>query len=154
MPSFRTTRRVNHAASEMFDLVADVERYPQFVPLCQRLIVRKREPAREGKEILVADMTVAYKLIRETFTSRVTLDRARLEILVEYLNGPFRSLENRWQFRPEGAQSCEVEFDIRYEFRSRTLGMLMGTVFDAAFRRFAEAFERRADEMYGRPAEA
>ena len=147
MPSFRTTRRVNHAASEMFDLVADVERYPQFVPLCQRLIVRKRESAGEGREVLVADMTVAYKLIRETFTSRVTLDKARLEILVEYLNGPFRSLENRWHFRPEGAQNCIVEFDIHYEFRSRTLGMLMGTVFDAAFRRFAEAFERRADEM-------
>jgi coenzyme Q-binding protein COQ10 len=154
MPSFRTTRRVNHAAGDMFDLVADVERYPQFVPLCQSLVVKTREPAGEGREVLVADMTVAYKVIRETFASRVTLDKARLEILVEYLNGPFRSLENRWLFRPEGAKSCEVEFDIRYEFRSRTLGMLMGTVFDAAFRRFAEAFERRADEMYGRPAGA
>ena len=154
MPSFRTTRRVNHAADDMFDLVADVERYPQFVPLCQSLVVKKRESAGGGREVLVADMTVAYKVIRETFTSRVTLDKARLEILVEYLNGPFRSLENRWLFRPEGAKNCEVEFDIRYEFRSRTLGMLMGTVFDAAFRRFAEAFERRADEMYGRPAGA
>jgi coenzyme Q-binding protein COQ10 len=154
MPSFRTTRRVNHAASEMFDLVADVERYPQFVPLCQKLIVRKRSPVGEGREMLVADMTVAYKLVRETFSTRVTLDKAKLEILVEYLNGPFRSLENRWKFRPEGERSCEIEFDIHYEFRSRTLGMLMGTVFDAAFRRFAEAFERRADEMYGRPAQA
>jgi coenzyme Q-binding protein COQ10 len=154
MPSFRTTRRVNHAAGDMFDLVADVERYPQFVPLCRRLIVRKRSPAEEGREVLVADMTVAYKLIRETFTSRVTLDKPKLEILVEYLNGPFRSLENRWRFRAEGEQSCEIEFDIHYEFRSRTLGMLMGTVFDAAFRRFAEAFEQRADEMYGRPAQA
>ena len=138
----------------MFDLVADVERYPQFVPLCQQLVVRKRETGADGREIVVADMTVAYKLIRETFTSRVTLDKSRLEILVEYLNGPFRSLENRWHFRPEGTRNCEVEFDIRYEFRSRMLGMLMGTVFDAAFRRFAEAFERRADEMYGRPAGA
>ena len=154
MPSFRTSRRVKHSAADMFHLVADVERYPQFVPLCERLVVRKRETAGEGREVLVADMTVAYKLIRETFTSRVTLDRAKLEILVEYLNGPFRSLENRWSFRPEEQNSCLVEFDIRYEFRSRTLGMLMGTVFDAAFRRFAEAFERRADEMYGRPAGA
>jgi coenzyme Q-binding protein COQ10 len=139
----------------MFDLVADVERYPQFVPLCERLVVRKRDAAGDsGREVLVADMTVAYKLIRETFTSRVTLDQAKLEILVEYLNGPFRSLENRWSFQPEGQNQSVVEFDIRYEFRSRALGMLMGTVFDAAFRRFAEAFERRADEMYGRPAGA
>ena len=154
MPSFRTTRRVRHAAADMFDLGADVERYPQFVPLCERLVVRKRDTAGEGREVLVADMTVAYKLLRETFTSRVTLDRAKLEILVEYLDGPFRSLENRWNFKPEGERVSEVEFDIRYEFRSRMLGMVMGAVFDAAFRRFAEAFERRADEMYGRPAEA
>jgi coenzyme Q-binding protein COQ10 len=153
MPSFRTTRRVRHAATDMFDLVADVERYPQFVPLCQRLVVRKREAGDEGREVLVADMTVAYKLLRETFTSRVTLDKAKLEILVEYLDGPFRTLENRWNFKPEGERASEVEFDIRYEFRSRMLSMVMGAVFDAAFRRFAEAFERRADEMYGRSAE-
>jgi coenzyme Q-binding protein COQ10 len=137
----------------MFELVADVERYPQFVPLCERLVVQKREPAVDGRSTLVADMTVAYKLIRETFTSRVTLDKPKLEILVEYLDGPFRSLENRWTFRPTGAHACEVEFDIQYEFRSRTLGMLMGKVFDAAFRRFADAFERRADEVYGQSAD-
>jgi coenzyme Q-binding protein COQ10 len=154
MRAFRTTRRVRHAAVDMFNLVADVERYPQFVPLCEQLVVRKRDPADAEREILVADMTVAYKLIRETFTSRVTLDKRRLEILVEYLDGPFRSLENRWNFRPEGARACDVTFDIQYEFRSRMLSALMGTVFDAAFRRFAEAFERRADEMYGRPADA
>jgi coenzyme Q-binding protein COQ10 len=154
MPSFKTRRRVQHSAADMFDLVADVERYPQFVPLCERLIVRKRDIAGEGRLILVADMTVAYKLIRETFTSRVTLDKPELEILVEYLDGPFRALENRWQFVPQSDRSCDVEFDIRYEFRSRTLGLVMGAVFDAAFRRFAVAFEQRADEMYGRPAEA
>lgn len=152
MPSFRTTRRVSHAASDMFDLVADVERYPQFVPLCERLVVRRREPGGEGCEVLVVDMTVAYKLIRETFASRVTLDKPNLEILVEYLDGPFRLLENRWTFLPTGARTCEVGFDIRYEFRSRMLGMLMSTVFDAAFRRFAEAFEQRADEVYGQSA--
>lgn len=150
MPAFRTKRRVRHAAGDMFDLVADVERYPEFVPLCERLVVRKREPVDEGRVRLVADMTVSYKLIRETFTSRVTLDRPKLEILVEYLDGPFRSLENRWRFLPEGERACEVEFYISYEFRSRTLGMLMGAVFDAAFRRFADAFEKRADEVYGR----
>jgi coenzyme Q-binding protein COQ10 len=148
MPEWSTTRRVHHAASAMFDLVADVEHYPEFVPLCQSLRVRKRLQE-GGKDVIVADMTVAYKLIRETFTSRVTLDKPNLEILVEYLEGPFRQLNNRWNFRPIPDQACDVEFFIAYEFRSRTLGMLMGTVFDAAFRRFASAFERRADEVYG-----
>ena len=148
MPQLSTTRRVRHAASEMFDLVADVERYPEFVPLCQSLKVRKRMQV-AGKDVIVADMTVAYKMIRETFTSRVTLDRPNLEILVEYLEGPFRRLNNRWKFRPAGDRVCDVDFFIAYEFRSRTLGMLMGAVFDAAFRRFAVAFERRADQVYG-----
>ena len=148
MPQFSTTRRVRHPAEDMFALVADVERYPEFVPLCRKLTVRGRTRQPGGLEVLTADMTVAYKLLRETFTSRVTLDRARLEISVEYLNGPFRQLENRWVFRPLTAQSCEVEFFISYEFRSRTLGMVMGSVFDAAFRRFAEAFERRADTVF------
>ncbi|MGD9924856.1 MAG: type II toxin-antitoxin system RatA family toxin, partial [Pseudorhodoplanes sp.] len=102
--------------------------------------------------IVVADMTVAYKLIRETFRSRVTLDRPNLKILVEYLDGPFQRMENRWAFRPLDGEKCEVGFFIAYEFRSRTLGMLMGAMFDAAFRRFAEAFERRADAVYGRSA--
>ncbi len=148
MPELSTTRRVHHAASEMFDLVADVERYPEFVPLCQSLRVRKRTED-GGKDIIVADMTVAYKLVRETFTSRVTLDRANLEILVEYLEGPFRRLNNRWRFRAAGDRACDVEFYIAYEFRSRTLGLLMGAVFDAAFRRFASAFEQRANQVYG-----
>jgi coenzyme Q-binding protein COQ10 len=148
MPQLSTTRRVKHAASQMFDLVADVEHYPEFVPLCQSLTVRKR--IMEGdKEVIVADMTVAYKVIRETFTSRVTLERANLEVLVEYLEGPFRRLNNRWKFRPVGDRVCEVDFFIAYEFRSRTFGFLMGTVFDAAFRRFSAAFERRADQVYG-----
>jgi coenzyme Q-binding protein COQ10 len=152
MPQLSTTRRVRHAAAEMFDLVADVGRYPEFVPLCRSLTVRTR--TREGsKDVIVADMTVAYKFVRETFTSRVTLDLANLEILVEYLEGPFQRLNNRWKFRPAGDRACDVEFFIAYEFRSRALGALMGSVFDAAFRRFAAAFERRADVVYGsRPA--
>jgi coenzyme Q-binding protein COQ10 len=149
MPQFSTTRRVRHSAAEMFDLVADVEHYPQFVPLCRSLDVRKRTTDSEGRDVIVADMSVAYKLIHETFTSRVTLDRPQLEILVEYLEGPFQKMNNRWTFRPLDDRSCEVVFFIAYEFRSRTLGFLMGTVFDAAFRRFAAAFERRADQVYG-----
>jgi len=149
MPQFTTRRRVRHAAGEMFDLVADVEHYPEFVPLCRELKVRRRTTGEGGTETLVADMTVAYKLIRETFTSRVTLDRVRLEIGVQYLNGPFRNLDNRWRFRPIDDTTCEVEFDIAYEFKSRTLGLLMGAMFDTAFRRFAAAFEARADQVYG-----
>jgi coenzyme Q-binding protein COQ10 len=134
----------------MFDLVADVEKYPAFVPMCEKLVVHDRMPLDHGRFALVADMTVGYKVFRETFTSRVTLDRPALNILVEYLDGPFRSLENRWHFRPQGEDACDIEFFITYEFRSRTLGMLMGSVFDAAFRRFAHAFEARADKIYGR----
>ena len=150
MPEFSTRRRVHHSADRMFDLVADVERYPEFVPLCRSLKVRKRIPQPEGVEVLIADMTVAYKFVRETFTSRITLDRPNLQILVEYLQGPFSRLENRWAFHPKGEQTCEVEFFISYDFKSRTLGLLMGTMFDAAFRRFAVAFERRADALYAR----
>ena len=100
MPEFSTTRRVRHSAADMFDLVADVEKYPQFVPLCSALRVRDRKRAVEGVEVLIADMTVAYKLISETF-------------------------------------------------KSRTLGMLMGAMFETAFRRFSTAFEQRADKVYG-----
>jgi len=150
MPQFSTKRHVRHSASDMFDLVADVEHYPQFVPLCRALRVRKRSSEPDGSELIVADMTVAYKLIRETFTSRVTLDRKNLEILVEYLEGPFQKMNNRWTFRPDGPDACQVEFFIAYEFRSRALGLLMGAMFDAAFRRFAAAFERRADQVYGK----
>jgi coenzyme Q-binding protein COQ10 len=141
---------IDYSPEQMFDLVADVERYPEFVPLCRKLTVRSRSGQDEGIEVVVADMTVAYKLVRESFRSRVTIDRPKLQIVVEYLEGPFSHLENRWTFRPAGPTTCEVEFFIDYEFRSRTLGLLMGTMFDAAFRRFAVAFERRADEVYGR----
>jgi coenzyme Q-binding protein COQ10 len=161
MPQFSTRRRVRHSAADMFDLVADIERYPEFVPLCRSMRVLRRT-TEEGRDIVVAEMTIAYKLIRETFTSRVTIERDRLQILVEYLDGPFSRMENRWQFHPvEGngqgeaceseaceVEACEVEFFIAYEFRSRAFGLLMGALFDAAFRRFAAAFERRADEVF------
>ena len=149
MPQFSTKRCVRHAATDMFNLVADVEKYPKFVPLCSALTVKSRAE-KDGRTILVADMTVAYKIIRETFTSRVTLDRQGLKILVEYLNGPFKRMQNRWTFYPVETKVCDVEFFIDYEFRSRTLAVLMGAMFDAAFRRFAVAFEQRADEIYDR----
>jgi coenzyme Q-binding protein COQ10 len=157
MPQFSTKRRVGHSAAEMFDLVADVERYPEFVPLCRAMRVMRRTKNGD-REVVVAQMTVAYKLIKETFTSRVTLDRERLQILVEYLDGPFSRMENQWHFHPAAAEigeaPCDVEFFIAYEFKSRTLGFLMGAMFDAAFRRFASAFEHRADLVFGRAGTA
>ena len=148
MPHFETQRHVAHSAAEMFALGADVERYPEFVPLCERLVIRARQ--HEGdREILVADMTVGYKAIRETFTTRVALDRPALTIAAQYLEGPFRHLDNRWTFRPEGPRACSVEFSISYEFRSRMLALIMGAAFDTMFRRFADAFQARADAVYG-----
>lgn len=150
MPVFRTTRQVAHAPQQMFDLVADVEAYPQFLPMCTGLKIRKRGMTQEGLEQLTADMEVGYKAIREKFTSRVTLDRPNFKIRVEYVDGPFSHLENIWTFAPGAAeQACEVQFFIDYTFRSRMLGLLMGSMFDIAFRRFAVAFEKRADVVYG-----
>jgi coenzyme Q-binding protein COQ10 len=150
MPEFSTERRVRHSAANMFDLVADVKKYPEFVPLCSALTVKSRNEKDNGTIVLVADMTVAYKIIHETFTSRVTLDRPNLAIFVEYLSGPFKRMHNRWIFHPVDNRACEIEFFITYEFKSRTLAMLMGAMFDTAFRRFAAAFEKRADAVYGR----
>jgi coenzyme Q-binding protein COQ10 len=151
MPQFSSKRRVQHSAPQMFDLVADVERYPEFVPLCRSLKIRQRTPKPDGTEIVIADMTVAFKLVREGFTSRVTLDRANHKILVEYLEGPFSNLENRWWFEPKPDDGCDVGFFLSYEFKGRMLALLMGTMFDTAFRRFAAAFEKRADVVYGKP---
>jgi coenzyme Q-binding protein COQ10 len=151
VPSFRSERRVRHTAQEMFDLVADVERYPEFVPLCTSLRVRSRKPEGEGRETLIADMSVGYKLIRERFTSRVTLDRPQLRVEVRYVDGPFRHMENLWTFADEpGGRNSLITFFIDYEFRSRALASLMGSVFDAAFRKFSSAFEKRANTLYGR----
>jgi coenzyme Q-binding protein COQ10 len=153
MQTFHTTRRVAHTAQEMFALVADVEAYPQFLPLCEALRVHRRQ--HEGAhEVLVADMTIAYRFFRETFTTKVTLDRHGPRILVEYLDGPFRHLENRWRFLPNGEHACDVDFFIAYEFRSRSMQLLVGAMFDKAFRKFVDAFEERADSIYGRQVTA
>jgi coenzyme Q-binding protein COQ10 len=149
MPSFSIRRRVPFTPRQMFDLVADVEQYPRFLPLCEALRVRSREH-RDGKDYLVADMTVGYKAIRETFTSKVALDPATDRVLVTYVDGPFKYLENRWHFVPAGA-GTDVVFDLSYEMKSRMFAVLVGAVFDKAFRKFAEAFEERAGQIYGRP---
>ncbi len=152
MPQFQTSRRVRHDAANMFNLVADVERYPEFVPLCEALHVRSRM-MEGGHEVVTATMTVAYKVLRERFTSRVVLNRGSHEIHVTYLDGPFKHLENVWSFAPAGEYACDVGFRISYEFRSRILQAVMGAAFDRAFRKFAEAFEMRADHIYGPAAE-
>jgi coenzyme Q-binding protein COQ10 len=156
MPAFRNSRRVRHSAAEMFDLVADIEAYPDFVPLCKSLRIRRRSEDPEGRVIFIADMEVGYKAIQERFTSKVTCDRAKLAILAEYIDGPFKSLENHWNFTDEANETaqgplCRVDFAIAYEFKSRMLAALVGGVFDTAFRKFAAAFEERADLVYGLP---
>jgi coenzyme Q-binding protein COQ10 len=168
MPKFETTRRVAHAPETMFDLVADVERYPEFVPMCERLVVKRRSEA-NGVTMLVADMAIGYKMISETFTTRVEIDRANLAIRVTYIDGPFKHLENRWTFLPAGAAGAsasrepgttsladasvsDVKFFIDYEFKSRTFQMLAGAVFEKVFRKMAEAFETRADAQAARSA--
>jgi coenzyme Q-binding protein COQ10 len=148
MPHFVTTRPVRFSAAQMFDLVADIERYPEFVPMCESLAVRRRTVGVNGSEVLVADMAIGYKMIRESFTSRVALDRANLKILVEYVDGPFSHLENRWTFEPRESGS-DVVFDIDYAFRSRMFQMLAGAVFDTVVRKMVEAFEKRAAAVYG-----
>ena len=147
MPSFSSSRSVAFSPVEMFDLVADIEQYPHFLPLCEALKIRRRGGLDDNREMLLADMTVGYKAIRETFTSRVTLDRANLKILVEYVDGPFSHLENRWTFVNEG-QGTRVEFFIDYQFKSRMLGVLMGAMFETAFRKFSDAFVERAQKVY------
>jgi coenzyme Q-binding protein COQ10 len=149
--SFRTTRQVPFTARQMFDLVADVEKYPQFMPLCEALTIRKRTQQGDG-EVLIADMTVAYMAIRETFTSRVVLDPPGLlvsaALVPEYASGPFQQLENRWSFAPV-AGGCEVTFFISYTFKSRLMQALVGGLFDRVFRRYSAAFEARAHAIYG-----
>jgi coenzyme Q-binding protein COQ10 len=148
MPKFDTTRRVPFSPGQMFSLVADVERYPQFLPMCKALSVRSRRE-QDGETLLVADMTVGYKAISESFTSQVHLKPGDLAIDVKYIDGPFRYLRNDWRFEPAEGGGTLIRFSIDYEFRNRMLGALMGTMFDRAFRMFAEAFEKRAGEIYG-----
>lgn len=148
MPQFRSSRHVRFTADQMFALVRDVEEYPSFVPLCTALRVRRRTETPAG-EVIVADMEVGYGAIRERFTSKVTCDPAARAINVAYVDGPFRKLVNEWRFRDDPDGGSTVEFFIDYEFRSRTLALLMVAVFERAFRQFADAFERRAEIVYG-----
>jgi coenzyme Q-binding protein COQ10 len=149
VPRFETTRPVAHSAEVMFDLVADIARYPEFVPMCESLTIRRSSEA-EGIITKLADMAIGYKMIRETFTTRVELDRANLVIHVSYVDGPFRYLENRWSFLPKDDAHCDVVFFIDYAFKSRTFQLLAGAVFEQVFARMAGAFESRADQLKAR----
>lgn len=147
MPQYEMTRRVPFSAQQMFAIVADVERYPEFLPLCEGLVVRTREE--KGLEtVLTATMTVGYHALRESFTSRVTLRPANNEIDVAYLDGPFTHLDNRWRFE-DAAGGSQIDFFIDYMFASRVLALFMGAVFDKAVKRYTEAFEERALAIYG-----
>jgi coenzyme Q-binding protein COQ10 len=150
LPRFTNVRTVPFSADEMFALVADVENYPLFVPLCESLAVHSREQQSDGTGLITATMGIGYKAIRETFTTSVTLDPAIRQIVVRHKSGPFRRLENVWNFAPRGDTASEVRFAIDYEFSSPLLAVVMGAVFDTAFRKFAQAFEDRAAVVYGR----
>lgn len=148
MPQFKTKRRVPFTPGEMYAVAADVEKYPDFLPLCTGLTVLSRTPRDGAGEDLTATMSVGYKAIKETFTTRVVLMPDTNSIDVFYLDGPFKRLENRWRFL-EAEGGSDIDFFIDYQFKSPMLGMLVGGMFDQAFRKFAEAFELRARKIYG-----
>ncbi|MEN0074246.1 MAG: type II toxin-antitoxin system RatA family toxin [Paracraurococcus sp.] len=149
MPTHAERKILRYTPEQLFDMVADVRRYPEFLPWCvgARVISRK-----EGE--LIADLTIGFKMFRETFRSEVLLERPD-HVHVRYLNGPFRYLNNHWRFRPHphGAETwTEVDFFVDFEFRSRLLQAVIGTVFNEAVRLMVRAFERRAMQLYGRPS--
>jgi coenzyme Q-binding protein COQ10 len=143
MPTHAEKRLLRYSAEQMFDLVADVKRYPEFLPWCVGARVLSTTEAE-----LVADLTIGFKLFRETFRSQVTLERPG-HVHVRYLNGPFKYLNNHWRFIPT-ATGCEVDFFVDFEFNSRLLQAVIGTVFNEAVRMMVRAFERRAMQLYGR----
>ena len=144
MPGSRETRRLPYSCEQMFDLVADVGRYGEFLPWVVATRVRS-----DTEQEMTADMLVGFKAIREKFTSRVTKDRPN-RIDVHYLDGPLRDLDNSWVFRPTGDGGCEIDFCVQFTFRNAVFEALAGQYFDRAFRKMVEAFESRADELYGR----
>ena len=148
VPKFSKTHAVQHDASDMFELVSDIEKYPEFVPLCQSLSIRSTQQ-RAGRTVLIADMTVGYLAIRETLGCQVILNKEASKIDVSYIEGPFKYLQNEWRFEQTEKRACDIHFSLDYEFKSRSLALLMGSMFDHAFSRFTKAFEDRANKIYG-----
>lgn len=143
MPTHAEVRVLHHPPEQLFDLVADVEKYPEFLPWCVDASIRRREG-----DLIVADLVIGYRVFRERFTSTVALDRPH-RIDVTYSDGPFRYLNNHWIFAPEGSDSCVIDFFVDFEFRSRVLQAVVGRVFGEAVKVMVHAFERRADELFG-----
>ena len=144
MATHAEKRVLPYRPEQMYDLVADVARYPEFLPWCIGARVRERRDT-----VLVADLVIGFKGIRERFTSRVTLDRPGMRVDVAYLDGPFRYLNNHWIFRDAGDGACEIDFFVDFEFRSRLLQKLIGVLFNEAVRRMVASFETRAHDLYG-----
>jgi coenzyme Q-binding protein COQ10 len=142
MPQHKEKRRLPFDPDQLFDLVADIERYPEFLPWCLGARIRERKG-----NIITADLIIGYKMFRESFTSVVTLDRPGM-ISVVYRSGPLAHLTNQWKFMPI-KEGCELSFHVAFDFRSRVLATMMEPFFDKALRRMAEAFEKRARELYG-----
>jgi coenzyme Q-binding protein COQ10 len=143
MPGIHETRRLPYSAEQMFDLVADVGRYQEFLPW----VVATRVKSDTETE-MIADMLVGFKALKEKFTSRVEKQRAE-EIRVHYVDGPLKDLDNVWKFRPLGDDACEIEFDVDFTFRNPLFEKLAGQYFDRAFRKMVAAFEERAADLYG-----
>ena len=155
MPTHAEERHVPYSADEMFTLIADVARYPEFLPWCAAARVRRRTPLADGSgEVMEADLVVSFKVYREKFGSRVTLRPAARTIDVEYLEGPFRHMQNHWRFIPEDGTTCKIDFFVDFEFRSAILQKLIGLVFHEAMLRIVRAFEKRAEALYGARASA
>jgi len=148
MPKHEEQRVLRHSPQQMFDIVADVERYPEFLPWCLGTRITKRDG-----DTLDADMLIGFRMFRERFGSHVKLDRANSEINVRYTHGPFRYLVNCWRFTPH-AEGCEIDFSVDFEFRSRLLQKIMGSLFTEAVHRMVRAFDARAGEIYGPAAAA
>ena len=144
MPGIRETRRLPYSAQQMFDLVADVGRYGEFLPWVIATRVRS-----DSETEMVADMVVGFKSLRESFTSRVKKNRPH-EIDVHYLDGPLSDLDNVWTFRVVDDQTCEIDFVVDFTFKNRLFEKIAGQYFDRAFRKMVEAFEARAAQLYGR----
>ncbi len=145
MPIHTEQRVVAYTPEQLYGLVADVERYPEFLPWCLAVRVRRREA-----DLLVADLVIGFKMVRERFTSRVRLDEAGRKIHVAYVDGPFRYLNNHWVFI-EHEEGCMIDFYVDFEFRSRILQKLIEPLFSEAVRRMVAAFEGRAGKLYGAP---
>ena len=147
MPTHSETRTLPYTAQQMYDLVADVESYPEFLPWCSAARIRERGSAGDH-EVMEADLVISFKVFRERFGSRVTLWPEHGKIDTEYIEGPFRYMESTWKFADIDG-GCEVQFDVDFEFRNRVLQGVIGVVFNDAMQRIVRAFERRAAELYG-----